>query len=108
VVVPSMEEFGITAVEAQASGRPVVAAAAGGALETVRERETGLLAKLDDVDSFTDAVRELQRIEFDPQRAVENAARFSVEVFRDKLDRHVKDALGRSDEARTRTTADTP
>ena len=35
VIVPSMEEFGITAVEAQAAGTPVIAAAAGGALETV-------------------------------------------------------------------------
>ncbi|MGH2855535.1 MAG: glycosyltransferase [Solirubrobacteraceae bacterium] len=40
VVVPSMEEFGITAVEAQAAGRPVIAAAAGGALETVLDGQT--------------------------------------------------------------------
>ena len=33
VIVASMEEFGMTAVEAQAAGRPVIAAAAGGALE---------------------------------------------------------------------------
>ena len=52
VVVPSMEEFGITAVEAQAAGRPVIAAAAGGALETVIDGQTGLLATLDDPDSF--------------------------------------------------------
>ena len=43
VVVPSMEEFGITAVEAQAAGRPVIAAAAGGALETVLDGRTGTL-----------------------------------------------------------------
>ena len=41
VVVPSMEEFGIVAVEAQAAGRPVIAAAAGGALETVLDGRTG-------------------------------------------------------------------
>ena len=51
MVVPSMEEFGITAVEAQASGRPVIAAGAGGALETVLDGRTGLLASLDDPDS---------------------------------------------------------
>jgi glycosyltransferase involved in cell wall biosynthesis len=89
VIVPSMEEFGITAVEAQAAGRPVIAAAAGGALETVRDRETGLLARLDDVDSFASAIRELDHIDFDPRRAVENAARFSVEVFRERLSSHV-------------------
>ena len=41
IVVPSREEFGITAVEAQAAGRPVIAAAAGGALETVLDGRTG-------------------------------------------------------------------
>ena len=56
VIVPSMEEFGITAVEAQAAGRPVIAAAAGGALETVLDGRTGLLVTLDDVDSFTRAI----------------------------------------------------
>jgi len=93
VIVPSMEEFGITAVEAQAAGRPVIAAAAGGALETVRDRETGLLARLDDVDAFVRAIRELDRIDFDPLRAVENAERFSVEVFQEKLRSHVQDTL---------------
>jgi glycosyltransferase involved in cell wall biosynthesis len=85
VIVPSMEEFGITAVEAQAAGRPVIAAAAGGALETVIDRETGLLARLDDVDSFADAIRELERSRFDPARAVANAERFSVNEFQRKI-----------------------
>ena len=39
VLMPSREEFGIVAVEAQAAGRPVIAAAAGGALETVIDGE---------------------------------------------------------------------
>ena len=45
VLVPSVEEFGITAVEAQAAGRPVIAAAAGGALETVLDGRTGSLVR---------------------------------------------------------------
>jgi glycosyltransferase involved in cell wall biosynthesis len=93
VIVPSMEEFGITAVEAQAAGRPVIAAGAGGALETVRDRETGLLAQLDDVESFARAITELDTIDFHPSRAIENAARFSVEAFREKLRVHVCEAL---------------
>jgi len=85
VVVPSMEEFGITAVEAQAAGRPVIAAAAGGALETVLDGETGRLVALDDVDSFARAMRELDELDFDPVRARENAERFSVASFQHRL-----------------------
>jgi glycosyltransferase involved in cell wall biosynthesis len=93
VMVPSVEEFGITAVEAQAAGRPVIAAAAGGALETVLDRETGILARLDDVDSFAQAIREIDRLDFDPARAVQNAERFSVATFQRRLAEEVARAL---------------
>jgi glycosyltransferase involved in cell wall biosynthesis len=102
VIVPSREEFGITAVEAQAAGRPVIAAAAGGALETVRDRETGLLVRPDDVASFTRAIDELEGIEFDPQRAVENASQFSVEAFQRKLSSHVSQILDEGTEEKVR------
>jgi glycosyltransferase involved in cell wall biosynthesis len=85
VVVPSLEEFGIAAVEAQAAGRPVIAAGAGGALETVLDGQTGLLARLDDVDSFADAIRQIDEIEFDPAVAVRSAERFSVDAFQRRL-----------------------
>ncbi|HEX3511539.1 MAG TPA: glycosyltransferase [Solirubrobacteraceae bacterium] len=93
LVVPSMEEFGITAVEAQAAGRPVVAAAAGGALETVIDGETGVFATLDDPASFAAAYRRLDELGFDPSRAVQNAQRFSVASFRAKLAAVVDRAL---------------
>lgn len=98
VIVPSMEEFGITVVEAQAAGRPVIAARAGGALETVIEGETGLFAELDDVDAFADAISKLDGLSFDPQRAVDNAQRFSVERFKRRIGEVVADAAeGRRD-----------
>jgi glycosyltransferase involved in cell wall biosynthesis len=90
LVIPAMEEFGITAVEAQAAGRPVIAAAAGGALETVIDGETGLMATLDDVDSFVRAIEGIGRLDFDPARAVANAERFSVEAFRRRLGQEVE------------------
>jgi glycosyltransferase involved in cell wall biosynthesis len=85
VLVPSVEEFGITAVEAQAAGRPVIAAAAGGALETVLDGQTGRLVTLDDVDSFVRAIETIDELEFQPERAVQNAARFSVAAFQRRL-----------------------
>lgn len=94
VVVPSMEEFGITAVEAQAAGRPVIAAATGGAQETVIEGRTGSLARLDDVDSFARAIEAVDTLELDPADAVANAARFSVASFQQRLSEHVEGVLG--------------
>jgi glycosyltransferase involved in cell wall biosynthesis len=91
VVVPSMEEFGITVVEAQAAGRPVIAAAAGGALETVLDGRTGRLAKLDDVDAFAQAMRGIDRLDFEPAYARENARRFSVQAFQHRLSSHMEE-----------------
>lgn len=93
VIVPGIEEFGITAVEAQAAGRPVIAASAGGALETVLDGQTGLLATLDDPGSFARAIRDLDSIDFDPSSAVANAARFSVAEFKKRISQHVEQVL---------------
>ncbi len=93
VIVPSMEEFGITAVEAQAAGRPVIAAAAGGALETVLDGRTGRLVPLDDVESFARAMREIDVCDFDPAGAQANAERFSVASFQRRLAEHVSQVV---------------
>ncbi|MGH2864892.1 MAG: glycosyltransferase [Solirubrobacteraceae bacterium] len=95
VIVPSMEEFGITAVEAQAAGRPVIAAAAGGALETVLDDRTGVLARLDDVEDFQRAIERIDDIDFDPEQAVQNAERFSVASFRRAIQMQVTVAMER-------------
>jgi glycosyltransferase involved in cell wall biosynthesis len=100
VIVAGVEEFGITAVEAQAAGRPVIAAAAGGALETVLDGETGRLVQQDDVDAFARAIETLDELEFDPEQAIENAARFSVAAFQERLSAHVTQVLdGRAQRA---------
>ena len=89
LVVPNVEEFGIAAVEAQAAGRPVVAAAAGGALETVVDGETGVLVPPDDVDALAEAMSETDFDRFASKRIVSNAARFSTECFKQRLTREV-------------------
>jgi len=93
VLMPAMEEFGITAVEAQAAGRPVIAAAAGGALETVLDGRTGRLARLDDVDSFVRAIEQIDSLEFDVADAVRNAERFSLAAFERRLSAYVTAVL---------------
>jgi glycosyltransferase involved in cell wall biosynthesis len=100
VIVPSMEEFGITAVEAQAAGRPVIAAAAGGALETVIDGQTGLYATLDDPDSFAQAIEGIDALRFEPARARQNAERFSVAEFQRRLAEHVNTLRPRQESGR--------
>ncbi|MCW3018916.1 MAG: glycosyltransferase family 4 protein [Solirubrobacterales bacterium] len=100
LLVPGVEEFGITAVEAQAAGRPVIAAAAGGALETVLDGQTGRLARPDDVDSFVRAIERIDALDFDPACAVRNAERFSVAEFARRLSAHVTEIVESSGRSR--------
>jgi glycosyltransferase involved in cell wall biosynthesis len=85
MVLPNEEEFGIAAVEAQAAGRPVVAIAAGGALETVAEGETGVLVEPDDVEALATALRDTDFDRFDPARIVAHAGGFSKPAFQARL-----------------------
>jgi glycosyltransferase involved in cell wall biosynthesis len=93
LVMPNVEEFGIAAVEAQAAGRPVVAAAAGGALETIVDGETGVLFAPGDIDALAAVLGDEQLGCFDPALAVANAQRFSVAAFGSQFRRHVDVAL---------------
>jgi glycosyltransferase involved in cell wall biosynthesis len=85
LVVPNVEEFGITAVESQAAGRPVVAVRHGGACETVLDGETGILVPPGDTDALTEVLRETDFERFDQALASLNAQRFSVESFQAHL-----------------------
>ncbi|MDP8922849.1 MAG: glycosyltransferase [Chloroflexota bacterium] len=89
---PGEEDFGIAPVEAQAAGRPVVAYAAGGALDTVIDGETGVLFREQTPEALIEAVRRLERTSFDADRIRANAARFGTEVFRERFTEFVAEA----------------
>jgi glycosyltransferase involved in cell wall biosynthesis len=93
LVVPNVEEFGIAAVEAQAAGRPVIAADAGGARETVRPGETGWLVPPDDVDALAATMRHASD-ELDPAAIRRHAEQFSPAVFRRRLREQVEELAG--------------
>lgn len=80
-IFPGSEDFGITPVEAQACGKPVIAFRDGGALETVIEGETGLFFDEPDPASLVVAVESFEEMSWDPARIRRNAERFSVERF---------------------------
>lgn len=83
--IPAHEDFGITLVEAQAAGKPVVAFAGGGALETVRHGVTGALFVRHEVDCVLDAIHRTDRIDTPPEEIAQQASRFSVGAFRARL-----------------------
>ena len=80
-ILPGTEDFGMTAVEAQASGRPVIAINRGGALETVVEGETGVLFDEHRSDSLRAAMRRLDSLSVTPEACLRNARRFDASVF---------------------------
>ncbi len=96
LVFTAEEDFGIVPVEVMASGRPVLAYGAGGALETVVPEVTGILFQPQTVEGLIEGVRRLESWlpRFDPRAAIEHAAGFSEQRFRSNLLR----ALGKAAE----------
>lgn len=77
----SEDDFGIAQVESQAAGRPVIALAAGGALDTVIDGVTGIHVREQTPESLIEALARFGRTSFDPGRLVEHARSFSRERF---------------------------
>ena len=84
-VFPGLEDFGLTPLEAQASGRPVIAFRGGGALDTVIEGRTGVFFDAATPESLMDAVERFSARSFDAQACRANAERFAPERFRAEL-----------------------
>ena len=85
LIFPQEEDFGITAVEAQAAGKPVIAFGKGGALETVVDGKTGVLFHEVSPSALNDSIEIFERMNFNPAVIKQNALRFSEERFRLEL-----------------------
>jgi glycosyltransferase involved in cell wall biosynthesis len=77
----SEDDFGIAQVESQAAGRPVVALAMGGAVDTVIDGATGVHVRQQAVESLIDALIRFEHLRFEPERLVAHARSFSRERF---------------------------
>ncbi len=84
-IFPQEEDFGITAIESMASGRPVIAYQAGGALEIVKPGETGLFFSKQDKQSLIRTLKEFKKIHFDPEIIKQRAFHFDQENFKRKI-----------------------
>ncbi|EKD33180.1 MAG: hypothetical protein ACD_76C00077G0006 [uncultured bacterium] len=88
---PQEEDFGITPVEAMASGRPVIAYARGGALETIIEGKTGVFLHEQSWEELADAVMRFDESVFDPATIQSHAKQFDTEAFRSNMQRIVSE-----------------
>ncbi|MBZ7609149.1 glycosyltransferase family 4 protein, partial [Klebsiella michiganensis] len=94
-VFAAEEDFGITPVEAQACGTPVIAFGKGGALETIQSlgntNPTGVFFKEQSVQDLVDAVNSFEASEsmFDYENCRNHALKFSVQRFNDEIGSYI-------------------
>jgi glycosyltransferase involved in cell wall biosynthesis len=89
---PQVEDFGITAIEAMASGRPVIAFAAGGALETVEENKTGLFFDEQSWESLGDAIIRFKPENYNPHEIRIYAQKFDTQSFKQKIKDYIENS----------------
>ncbi|MDO8619608.1 MAG: glycosyltransferase [Candidatus Daviesbacteria bacterium] len=88
IVASEDEDFGITAIEAQAAGTPVISPRSGGFLETVIDGKTGLFyggPGQVNSEALTDALKQFKGTKFNPEDLRKNAEKFSTDRFKKEL-----------------------
>lgn len=80
-VFPGEEDFGITPLEANAAGRPVIAYGGGGALDTIVEGMNGVLFYAPTSRALIEALRKFDANAFDPRQIRAHAEQFDTRVF---------------------------
>lgn len=89
------EDFGIAPLEAMATGTPVIAYKAGGALDYVIEGKTGILFEDQTVESLKQAIAKLQKTTFNHKVIKQHADSFSDKHFRQKMDDLITQSLAK-------------
>jgi glycosyltransferase involved in cell wall biosynthesis len=92
LVIAGEEDFGLVMVEAQASGRPPVAFAAGGALEIIADGTTGYLFEEQTPMAIAEAMRRARGSSTDVAALVESSRRFDLPTFYDRFDAAIEAA----------------
>ena len=98
LIFPGIEDFGIVPVEVMASGRPVLAMRAGGAMETVKEGVTGLFFDKQEPESIMNAVKEYEACcaDFSPDKIRHHAQKFERDIFQKKIMQLIDSVVQRS------------
>ncbi|MBE9079588.1 glycosyltransferase [Romeria aff. gracilis LEGE 07310] len=96
-IFPAEEDFGITPVEAQAAGAPVIVYQKGGQAETVIPGKTGLLFSTQTAESLVQSVKQIEsgQVQFDAAQLRHQAELFSVERFQTQFRTYINRAWAR-------------
>ncbi len=93
LIFPQEEDFGISAVEAMSAGRPVIAYKGGGALEIIKENETGIFFEEQTRDSLIEALKRFRPEKFDGRKIQAYARQFDKEIFKNKIREFIQRSL---------------
>ncbi len=85
LIITQEEDFGISAVEAQACGAPVIAYGKGGLREIIQDKKTGIFFDSQDSSSLKDAIFTSSRLKYNKLAIRNNALRFAKTNFEEKL-----------------------
>jgi len=92
-IFPQEEDFGITAVEAMASGRPVIAYKGGGVLEIIQQGITGLFFENQTSKDLVEVLKNFNSSDFDPKIIRERAMKFDEENFKKKIKKFINKTI---------------
>lgn len=94
-IMPGQEDFGISPVEANACGCPVIAYAAGGALDTQVDGVTGVLFPEQSVESLCEALCRAESLAFDIHVMRQYAQRFDTSVFKERIRQIIEEEMAK-------------
>lgn len=89
-IFPQEEDFGITAIEALASGRPVIAYKSGDIVENVVDGKSGVFFNQQTKEAIIGAVQRFEKMKFDSEFIRNSALRFERELFKKKIKEYVE------------------
>lgn len=91
LIFPGEEDLGLTPIEAQSCGKPVIAYSKGGALETVIEGKTGHFFYRQTPEALIKAIKEFEKMDFNTKICRKNALRFDKEIFKKKIKNFIEE-----------------